>query len=226
MVVKQYLSQIKKSGICVISQTDNGFKKINDSCNKTWKYKFLNKGYDIYIVDYSQSKKGFVDILLDERFKDYEYVITMFDDLYFQYLNIPSMTSLYYNCTNLSIDYIRFDGRPPNFSHEKIIIDNLEFYKIKRLRKYSLSTVLACFNKKMLVKIREKGVNTAWGIETFIDANNLNAYAPNMRNAKYRNVIVKGKIDLIQLHLINANTISLIHSMKKIIYRSVKSLFN
>lgn len=225
MVFKEYLSQLTKSSICVVVQTNNAFKKIHETCNNSWINKFLEKGYDIFFVDYTKSTKGFVDILLDDSFKDYKYVITMFDDLYFQYLNIPSMDSLYDNCCKLGIDYIRFDGRPPSFSQKKITIDSLDYFEIKRLKKYSLSTVLACFGKEALVKIKEKGVNTAWEIETFVNANKLIAYAPKRRTAKYRNVIVKGKIDLIQLYMIRTNTISLKHSIKKILYRSVKSIF-
>lgn len=225
MILKSFFSAPEeKSNICVITQSKNEFEGIHNVCNDTWKDIFLERGYDIFFVDYTKTSKDFIDILLDKRFKEYEYIITMFDDLYFELLNIPSMASLYKSCLDLEIDYIRLDGRPPNFSTEKITIDNIDFYKIKELKKYSLSTVLACFNKETLSKLKKNGVTTAWEIETFVHLHGLNAYAPNKRNANYRNLIVKGRIDLIQLYLIGSITISLSHSIKKIIYRAVKRI--
>ena len=88
------------------------------------------------------------------------------------------------------------------------------------------STVLACFKKDLLSNFHKLGLASAWDIEKLNNIDNIKAYAPNHRTADYRNVIVKGKIDVFQLIFIKGTHISFYESLKKIIFRGFKKLFN
>jgi hypothetical protein len=200
-------------------QTDKKFREIKDYCLDSWIDTAKSKGYPINIIDFSDQKETFIDILIRacEEAK-ISMIVIAFDDLYCSKFSIPHFKDLKKIFEEYSPDVVRLDGRVPGLGAYAFSINNTKFYN--HTGTYQCSTVFSAFSKNFLIRCRENGVSSAWDLEK-VSSKNIKAFAPRKRNIKYDNYIVKGKIDpTIQSSEL---FISLRHALWRKLYRKISS---
>jgi len=177
----------------IVIQTDNLWPVIQESCMNTWSNQAEEKGYRVVLVNFKQTESSFIDILIDQCIKESQkFVIVGFDDLFFNFINLPEFKDLSMMFFNEKIDAIRLDGRVPGNGEFSFILNKVPYYR--HYGAYQLSTVFTAFSLDLLLKMRGLGIESAWEIEEFKSKDFIVA-SPRVRTMKYNNLIVKGKLD-------------------------------
>lgn len=178
----------------ILIQTDFAFKKITNLCIDTFKDELKDKGYELIVIDFIKTKKSFLEIAL-QTMKKYssDQIGFLFDDLYFNKINLISAKALKNLFITKNLDYIRLDGRPKGKKEIIVEVDGV-FFGCSKKKKYQLSTVLGFFSKKLLLELKKANIETPWEIE-YYNINEKRTLAPNRQIQKYDNLIVKGMLD-------------------------------
>ena len=206
---------------CVLIQTNNKNKAVSELCISSASNYFLENGYDLAVVDYLKFKSdNFFQIALNIVSKyEYRSVVLCFDDLYFDYIDIVNAKLLSQVFDESGADMIKLDPRPSGFIGQKRCeIDGHSFYDVKQSR-YMYSTVLSSMTKKALNQILISGIITPWDLENSRYPI-LDAIVVDGRRAKYRNLIIKGKLDAIALLFLPKFRISILQSAIRLIRRN------
>lgn len=220
----QYLGEdIRGEGIVIVIQTSRSYEHISNICRDTWLQAATGMGYDVAVVDYIYSGSSFIDILLLEEFQRYTYIMPMFEDLYFLEFSIPTVSNILNRTKTLEIDYLRLDGRPPE-KDISFVLEGYSYGRISENYRYMYSTVLSCFSRGLLFELRFNGCSSAWDIEDCTKRLSKNLYAVSKRTSKYRNLIVKGKIDVLELIAVKELRIGLLYSIKRKLNRFLRNL--
>lgn len=186
----------------VLIQTFNPNSLVFRKALLSYREVLVNLGYTVKIIDLNScsDSKDFIDVLLDNLVEAEGYIITLYDDLIFNKINIPRVKVLADYLQKSGTPFVRLDGRPPGSVEKTVLLDSIEFGKITST-KYFFASILGCYSKDLLEEFKLNGVRTAWDIERFdfrkIERkfNFENSMAPVVRNNKYDNLVVKGFLD-------------------------------
>jgi len=208
--------------ITFVMQTNNDWLKLTRECKVTFIPLIKERGYDFYELDYTTNQNTFLENLIEVALTTKsDYIGCLFDDLFFDKIDIPSREVLLSYFEDTMADYIRLDGRPPGTGDVKFEIDGNQYRVIKN-DEYKFSTVLGVFNIKLLEKMKAAGVKSAWDIEKF-KCHETFCLAPSKRTCSYSNLLVKGQLDVLPFIGVKMN-LSILKSIKRYCYRIYTSL--
>lgn len=185
-------------------QTSGGWESLRRRCESTWRVEAEEKGYQILHHNFSGSSLSFVEILLDylEEYR-LDYIGCMFEDLYFDSLELPEAKDISRAMAAHEVEYFRVDGRPPSPRGKEIFCIGGVGYGPVRAQRYCMSTVLGFFSRKALQELIQRGCHSCWDIENLRKPVGF-AVAPNARTARYHNIIHRDRIDLVGAFNANA----------------------
>ena len=154
----------------IIIQTNNDWYKINSYCTSSWLCRANELGYQVKFINYTDYNESFINLLYKECLANgASFAIVFFDDLYCQKFDIPDYLSVKNVFKRFSPDAVRLDGRVPPSKNLAFSSDGIDYYMDHRARRYQFSTVGTAFSVQFLNKMVEKGVNSAWDMENFIE---------------------------------------------------------
>lgn len=209
----------------ILVQTNDEWKKVNTLCVLTWRDRAKELGHDVKFINYMKHPESFIELLYRECYQNRsDFVIVFFDDLYCRKFEIPDYSSVQKLFEDCCPDVVRLDGRVLPSHEIAAAYDGVNFYKDKAARRYQFSTVGTAFSLHFLKKMIDKGLNTAWDLENLVEEGYL-VYGVRNKNLNYKNMIVKGKLDLfaiLQTQLCLSVHTSIIRMSNRLIKRLIQ----
>lgn len=203
------LSDIAGSRVVFCVQTNSMHKALMLACRATWRDEAMSKAYDIAYVDYTAVPHlSFFEILSHVReVCGSAIIVSNFDDLFFTELNLPLVEDLLQSLQEGEVTSVKIDGRPPG-DRSKIVFRSGNLILAEPVQKSVNSTVLAAFTEQALDEIIGAGIKTPWEYEA--SAIGLTEQLVNInRICVYKNLVVKGKLDLLMIAQVNELRIGL-----------------
>lgn len=181
----------------IVIQTNYLWAQLTNLCVESWSSEAERSGYSVVTVDFSESKKSFIDLLIECAEGDIAVAIA-YDDLFCKsaiFFPAKEVRELFVKLPELTV--VHLDGRVIGNGRLVCRINDTPMYD--RNGVYRFSTVFSVFRVEFLRHLKAKGIQTPWAIEKHTSETEL-VISPKVRNFRYYNLLVKGRPDLLAFY--------------------------